>query len=136
MVRTNEEQIKFGNDELIEKGNLNVIDEVFATDYVAHSGGKDYQGHEFIKRWTGQLRSAIPDIRVVKIEFHVQAGDTIAWQRTLSGTHEANMMGARPSGQKVKWRDIVISRFDGNKIAEEWTVSELAGELLSKPPIR
>ena len=48
---------------------------------------------------------------------------------TLS-THEAEMMGIPPIAQKVKWRDMVVTRFDGEKIAEEWTVSELAGQLL------
>jgi len=71
---------------------------------------------------------------VVKVEFRIQAGDTIAWQRTLKGTHIANMMGIPPTGQKVEWRDMVISRFDGEKIIEEGTVSELAGELLLKSP--
>ena len=67
MDQIDEERIKFANDELIGKGNLNVIDEIFAVNYIAHAGGKDYKGHEFIKRWTRQLRSAIPDIRVVII---------------------------------------------------------------------
>ena len=29
---------------------------------------------------------------------------------------------------------MVVTRFNGEKIAEEWTVSELAGQLLSKSP--
>ncbi len=134
MDRSNEERIKFGNEELIGKGDLDVIDEIFAADYIVHAGGKDYKGHGFIKRWARQLRSAIPDIQVVSVEFYIQTGDTIAWQRTLRGTHKANMMGIPPTGRKVEWRDMVVSRFDGKKIAEEWAVSELAGELLSKSP--
>ena len=42
------------------------------------------------------------------------------------------MMGIPPTGQKVEWRDMVVTRFDGEKIAEDWAVSELAGQLLSK----
>jgi len=53
---------------------------------------------------------------------------------SLSGTHESELAGIPPSGKKVKWRDIVVTRFDGEKIAEEWTVSELAGQLMSKLP--
>jgi len=134
MAKINKERIKFANDEIIGKGNLGVVDKIFATDYVVHAGGKDYKGHECIRRFVGQLRSAIPDIRVVEVEFRIQAGDTIAWQRTLSGTHKADMMGIPPTGQKVKWRDMVVTRFDGEKIAEEWTVSELAGQLLLHHP--
>ena len=135
MDKSPKEKIKIGNDELIGKGNLNIIEEIFAPGYVVHASGKDYKGHKFIERFIGQLRTAIPDIKVVKIEFFIQAGTTIAWQRTLSGTHLAEMMGAHPSGQKLKWSEIVISRFENDKIVEEWMVSELAGEMLSKPPL-
>ncbi len=134
MAKSNEERVRFANDEILGKGNLGVVDKIFATDYVVHAGGKDYKGHAFVRRFAGQLRSAIPDLRVVEIMILIQAGDTIVWQRTLSGTHEAEMRGIPPSGQKVEWRDMVVTRFDGEKSAEEWTVSELAGQLVLQLP--
>ncbi len=134
MAQSNEERVRFANDEIVGKGNLGVVDDVFATDYVVHAGGKDYKGTEFVRRFIGQLRSAIPDLRVVEVEFLIQACDTIAWQRTLSGTHRADMMGIPQTGQKVEWRDMMITRFDGGKIAEEWAVSELAGQLMLSIP--
>lgn len=136
MAKSKEEIIKCANDVLITTGNLSIIDEIFTAEYIAHTGDKTYKGHKFIKRYINQLRAAIPDIKVVKVEFLIQESNTIVWQRTLRGTHKADMMGISPTEQKIKWRDMVISRFDGEKIAEEWTVSELAGELLSKSPIR
>ncbi len=136
MAQSNEERVRFANYEIVGKGNLGVVDEVFATDYVVHAGGKDYKGTEFVRRFIGQLRSAIPDLRVVEVEFLIQAGDTIAWQRTLSGTHKADMMGIPPTGQKVEWRDMLVTRFDGEKIAEEWAVSELAGQLMLAIPLK
>ncbi len=134
MAKSNEERIRFANDEILGKGNLGVVDKIFATDYVVHAGGKDHKGHEFVRRFVKLLRSAIPDLRVVEVALLIQAGDTIVWQRTLSGTHEADMMGIPPSGKKVKWSDMVVTRFAGEKIAEEWTVSDLAGQLLLKLP--
>ena len=134
MAMNNEERIRFANDELLSKGNLGVVDKIFATDYVVHAGGKDHKGHAFVRRFVGLIRSAIPDVRVVKVAALVQAGDTIVWERTLSGTHKAEMMGIPPSGKKVRWRDMVVTRFDGEKIAEEWSVSDLAGQLLLKLP--
>ena len=110
------------------------MDEIFATDYVVHAGGKDHKGSRFVRRFAQQLRSAIPDLRVVEVALLIQAGDTIAWQRTLSGTHKAEMGGIPPTGRKVEWRDMMVTRFDGGKIAEEWAVSELAGQLFSKFP--
>lgn len=134
MAKSKEEIIKYANDVLITKGNLDIIDVIFTTDYIVHSGGKDYKGHKFIEQFINQIRSAIPDIEVVKVEFWIQDVNTIVWQRTLSGTHKEDMMGIPPTKKKINWRDMVISRFDGEKIAEEWTVSELAGELLLKFP--
>ena len=134
MARNNEERIQFANDEILGKGKLGAVDEIFATDYVLHAGGKVHKGPAFVKRFAKGIRSAIPDLRVAKIVFLIQAGDAIVWQRTLTGTHEAKMKGIPPSGRKVKWRDMVVTRFDGEKIAEEWGVSELAGELVLKLP--
>ncbi len=131
MAKSNEERVRFANDEVLGKGNFDAVDPIFATDYVLHAGGKDHKGPEYVRRFAKLLRSANPDLRVVEVALLVQAGDTIAWQRTLSGTHEAEMMGIPPTGQKVEWRDMVVTRFDGVKIAEEWGVSELAGQLFS-----
>jgi predicted ester cyclase len=125
------ETIDFVLEQLV-KGNFDIVDEIFSTGYIAHAGDKEYEGHEFIKRFARQLRFAIPDIKIVKIEFFAQTGDTITWQRTFAGTHEANMMGIPPSGKKVKWIEMVVTRFKDKKIAEEWVVSELAGELALK----
>ncbi|MCZ6688972.1 MAG: ester cyclase [Planctomycetota bacterium] len=68
MAKSNEERVRFANDEILGKGNLDVVD--------------------------------------VEVELLIQAGDTIAWQRTLSGTHKADMMGIPPTGKKVEWRDM------------------------------
>ena len=136
MADNREERIWFANEEVLVKGNIGAIDEIFATDYVAHGGGKNYKGHEFIKGFIGQLRTAIPDLRVVEIRVLVEAADAIAWQRTLSGVHAAEMRGIPPTGKKVEWTDMCVTRFAGDKIAEDWMVSDLAGQLLLKFPKR
>ena len=132
MNKNKEEQIRTTVDELICQGNLEVIEATFASDYVAHAGEKKYQGHAFIKRFANQLRTAIPNIGIVDIKFLTQDTNTIVWQRTLKGTHRVEMKGIPPSGKTVKWTDMVVSRFENEKIAEEWVVSELMGELLLK----
>jgi len=129
-----QEQIRHAFDQVIGYGNLAVIEAIFAADYIAHAGDKLYKGHDFIKRWTKQLRAAIPNIKALKIEFLNEEGEIITWQRTLSGIHKKNMKGIPPSEKKITWVEMVVSRFEGNKIAEEWVVSELASQLLLKQP--
>lgn len=132
--RTKEEIIQYAMEELIEKGNLVVLKDVFSADYLAHAGEKEYSGHAFIKRFTNQLRTAIPDIKSVDINFLAEESDTIVWQRCLTGTHKVKMQGIPPSGKKLKWVEMVVSRFENEKIVEEWVVSELMGQMLLKVP--
>ncbi|MDR8394549.1 ester cyclase [Aliifodinibius sp. S!AR15-10] len=134
MDKAREEKIRYAVEELIGKGNLKVIAETFAVDYVGHAGDKKYSGHSFIKKIITQLREALPDIRVVEVKFLAQDSNTITWQRSLEGTNKVEMHGIPPSGKKVTWVDMIVSRFHNEKIAEEWVVSELMGELLLKVP--
>jgi len=52
-------------------------------------------------------------------EFFAQHVNTIVWQRTLTGTHKVDMQGIPPSGKKVKRVDMVVTRFNNEKIAKE-----------------
>lgn len=136
MAKSKEERIRFANDEILASGNLAAVEDIFAADYLVHSAGRDYAGTDFVRRFARQLRAAIPDIRVKAIALLMDAGDTVVWQRCLSGTHEGDLQGIPASGQKVEWWDMHVTRFEGEKIAEEWAVSDLAGELLLKLPKR
>lgn len=129
-----ENKIKHAVEQLIEKGNFEIIDETFSTNYIAHAGKKKYSGHSFIKRFINQLHTSIPDIKIVDISFLVSDENKVAWQRTLEGTHKADMQGIPASGKKVIWAEMLVSRFENEKITEEWLVSELMGELLLKVP--
>ncbi len=133
-IMDKEKIIKLAVRRLIESGDFDIVEKVFSINYIAHAGDKDYKGHDFVKKFTKQIRSAIPDIKVKSIEFLSKSGNTITWQRTFSGTHKKNMKGIPPSDKKIKWRDMVVSRFEGETISEEWIISELMGELLLKTP--
>jgi predicted ester cyclase len=126
------EHIKYIVDQLIGQGNLTIVDAAFSTDYLAHAGEKTHNGHKFIKQFTKQVRTAIPDIKIVKIEILSHSDDVLTWQRTFSGTHKADLKGIPASNKKVKWYEIVVSRFDKDKIIEEWVASDLAFQLMLK----
>ena len=48
------------------------------------------------------------------------AGDRVAARLTLSGTHQSQMMGRPPTGNKMSIGGIVIFRVAGGKLAERW----------------
>ncbi len=124
------EHIKYAVEQLIGQGDIDIVDTVFAPDYIAHAENKEHKGQAFLKRFSKILQTSIPDISVLKIEILVEEKNTISWQRTLQGTHKKNMLGIPASQKTIKWNEMVVSRFEGDKIAEEWVVSELMGQLL------
>lgn len=119
-------------EQLIVQGNQVIIEVAFSTDYKAHSGGKIHSGHKFIKQFTKQIRKAIPDNKILKIDFLSETEDIITWQRTFTGTHIKDLKGIPASNKKVKWYEIVVSRFQNDKIIEEWVSSDLAFQLMVK----
>ena len=131
---TNEEIAKHIMSELIEKGDLSLIEKHFSADYVAHAGGKKYKGHKFLTRFTKQLRKAIPDIHAVDLQILTAEPDRIAWQRTLAGVHKVKMQGIPASKKKLTWVEMAVTRFEDGKIVEEWVVSDLMGQMLLNIP--
>jgi predicted ester cyclase len=127
-----EEKIEYIAKQLFEQGNIEIIDSAFVESYIGHYGDKKHTGQKFVKQFIGKLRLAIPDIKILKIEFLSQAENMITWQRTFSGTHKAEMQGIPASMNKLKWNEIVVTRFEGEKIAEDWVVSDLAFQLMLK----
>ncbi|MBK6979904.1 MAG: ester cyclase [Cytophagaceae bacterium] len=126
------DRLKQITDQLLSQGNSDIIDSAFSESYVAHSGDKNHKGHAFIKQFIKQLRTAIPDLKIVKIEVLAQSENLITWQRTLSGTHKAALKGIPASHKKIKWYEMVVTRFEGDKIAEEWLISDLAFQMMLK----
>ncbi|MEM7233935.1 MAG: ester cyclase, partial [Planctomycetota bacterium] len=86
-------------------------------------------GHDLLRRVVDAYRRAFSDISV-DIEVLVEDGDRVAWQRTISAMHTGSFQGLPATNLKTTWRDMVTTRFDGDLIAEEWLVSDLAEQLL------
>ncbi|TMU56069.1 ester cyclase [Flagellimonas algicola] len=131
---TREKLVKFGVENIVCKGETERIVTVFSLDYIAHAGDKTYKGHDFLHRWTKQMLASIDNIKAIKIQILAKDENTLTWQRTLTGVHKKALRGIPASNQKATWTEMVVSRFENGKIAEEWLVSELAAALLLKQP--
>ncbi|MBP7497262.1 MAG: ester cyclase [Bacteroidales bacterium] len=117
---------------LFEQGNTDIIDNFFSDTYTAHTGLKTYNGIAFIKQYIIQIRKVIPDIKILKIEFLSLSDNIVTWQRTFCGTHKAKIKGIPPTMKKVRWYEIVVTKFEDEKIIEEWLASDFAFQLMLK----
>jgi serine phosphatase RsbU (regulator of sigma subunit)/ketosteroid isomerase-like protein len=103
------------------KGNLDVIDEVLAADFVDHDrlAGQE-PGREGYKWAIAQYNAAFSGLHLV-IEDQLAAGEKVVTRFALSGTHDrGEFMGLAPTGRKWMATGIVIHRIAGSKIVEEW----------------
>ena len=69
------------------------------------------------------FRSAIPDLRVV-IEDMIAEGDKVAVRYTLEGTHEGELFGVPPKGQRLSIKSFTVERVADGKIREHWRVTD------------
>ena len=110
------------------KGNLDVADELFAPDYVGHNlaSSEDTRGPEGVKGFASMFRSAFPDIHF-SVEDQVTEGDKVVTRWRGSGTHQGDLFGIPPTGNRVSFVSITINRIEGSKVAEEWQIFDALG---------
>jgi steroid delta-isomerase-like uncharacterized protein len=108
-----------------EKGNIGLVDELVAPDYVNHSPGMPGQpeGPEGIKAVVSMFRAGMPNLRVV-IEDMIAEGDKVMMRYKIEGTHEGELFGVPPTGRRVSIESITVERVSGGKIREHWRVTD------------
>lgn len=129
MTESQIETIRDANRVLTVEGDTSAIGRFFAADYVGHLTDQAIHGHAGIRGVIDLYRRAFPDLQV-DVEILVEAGDRVAWQRTMRGTHLGAYRGFPASSRPIVWRDMLASRFHDGRIAEEWVVTDLAERLL------
>ena len=64
-------------------------------------------------------RTTFPDLQVT-VDDLIAEGDQIVARWTARGTHRGELMGTAPTGKAATIMGIIIDRFAGGRIAEEW----------------
>jgi steroid delta-isomerase-like uncharacterized protein len=109
------------DEELFDRGNLDVADELFVPNFVYHdpASGEDWHGSESVKRYATMMRAAFPDLYYT-LEDQIAEGDKVVTRYKAGGTHQGELMGIAPTGNRVEITGISIMRIDGGKIEEIW----------------
>ena len=114
-------------EEVVNKGNLAVIDELAAADFVEHNPFPGQApGIEGEKQLIGMMRAAFPDLHST-IEDVIAEGDKVVLRATTRGTHKGEFMGIPPTGKQVTVTEIHIMRFVGGKGVEHWAEVDMMG---------
>ena len=106
-------------DEIINKGDLDVVDELFAEDYLDHGPMGDLVGPQAFKEVVAAWRAACPDVHCEVSHFVVQ-GDDVAWVVRATGTHTGDDLGFPATGRSFDTVSANIGRVRDGKAVEHW----------------
>lgn len=117
----NKALVKRFYEEVWDKGNLEVCDEVFADDYVRHDlrPTEPAPGPEGQKQIAADFRSAFPDLRV-SVDLLVAEDAYVVGRWTASGTHLGPWGSLEPKGRRITLSAVNIFRFESGKVSEIW----------------
>ncbi len=101
--------------EVLEEGNIALIDQLCAPNYVNRITG---QGVESLKQIGGMMKTAIPDFHFA-IENLVAEGDQVVARFTITGTNTGSVMGSKPTGKAISVRGLTYYRLFNGKIVED-----------------
>jgi steroid delta-isomerase-like uncharacterized protein len=87
-------------EEIFAGGNLELVDELFAPNFVLHdpSVPQEVRGIEAMKQYITMYRTAYPDTHFT-IEDQIAEGDRVVTRWTGQGTHQGELMGIPPTGK-------------------------------------
>lgn len=115
-------------EEIFNEGNLDLVDELFAPDYVDHDPNmpEDVRGPEGFKEFVSAYRASCSDLHI-EVEDQVAEGDKVTTRWTATGTHDGDLWGIPPTGNRVRVAGMEISRISGGKVAETWDSYDVMG---------
>ncbi len=122
----NKELIHRMNDEVWTKGNLEIMDQLFSTDFVQHflPVGSETKGLVKFRESVRNHRQAFPDW-AEEIKQIVAEGDLVATHFTSTGTNTGSFLGNPPTGKQIHINEMSIYRIVDGKIVEQWLIPDL-----------
>jgi predicted ester cyclase len=104
-------------EEVFNQRNLELIDELYSSEFVQHPGlPTSPRGPERARCTTTQFLDAFPDARVTVLHM-VAEGDMVATRVKAEGTH-------RPTGKPVTIPFAFFYRLEEGKVVEEWGLTD------------
>ncbi|HZU12297.1 MAG TPA: ester cyclase [Chloroflexota bacterium] len=126
-IATNKALIRRLMDEVVNAGNLDVIDEIVAPGFINHNplpgATPDRDGFRQAFR---HLHAAFPDLHVIDTDL-IGEGDRVVTLRGFEGTQDGPFMGVPPTGKSIVLDGMTVFRVVNGQIAERWGVLDMLG---------
>jgi predicted ester cyclase len=118
--------------DVLEKGNVDLADELIAHDAVDDSPGLppgiDNHGPTPLREFAAMLHAGFSDITIRVTQILVD-GNSAVGRATFQGYHTGEFLGAPATGKAVSWDAIDIALFREGKVREHFGLQDQVGLL-------
>jgi steroid delta-isomerase-like uncharacterized protein len=128
-ARDNSELVRYFFDEVWNKGNLAVVDELIAAnsiDYNRQLGA--VRGRNGYKATVLMFRTAFPDIHYSLDQVFTE-GDRVAIRFSGTGTQRGPFMGIPQTGKQITFGGMTFLKVEKGQFVERWGIFDMAGLL-------
>jgi steroid delta-isomerase-like uncharacterized protein len=120
----NIEAVRLVFHEVFSKGNVDLVDELYAAEFVGHFPAETFHGPEGIRSHVIAHRTAFPDWRE-EIEDLIVERDRVVARFTSRGTNLGAFLDKPPTGNRVEISEVAIFRLQDGKIVEQWVYPDI-----------
>jgi steroid delta-isomerase-like uncharacterized protein len=112
----------------LDRGNLDIVDDLIADDYVDHNPALPNlpAGREGVRQYVRILKAAFPDANHT-IEDVIAEGDKVMTRVTARGTFLGECIGYQPNGNVIEISGIAVHRIEDGRLVEHWAHADMAG---------
>lgn len=108
------------NKEFLEQGNVEVLKEIVADDFINHTAAGSMPNNvEGLKQFIAMLHKGFSDLHV-HIHEQVAENDLVATRKTIHAKHTGEIMGRQATGKEVVLNVMDFVRLSNGKYIEHW----------------
>ena len=118
MTEANKTVVRRLVDEVFNRGQLEVIDELYTPELAGAA-----------RRWITPFRASFPDVHMELVEL-IAEGDNVVGRFSCSATHLGEWLGWAPTGHRFeRVREVWILRFRDGRIVHVWSLEDTLDRL-------
>jgi steroid delta-isomerase-like uncharacterized protein len=110
--------------EIWSKGNVDLIADVYAEEFVGHFPAGTVHGREGVRTRVIAHRKAFPDW-TEEVEDTVVDRDRVVMRFTSRGTNSGEFLGKPATGNRVAISEVAIFRLSDGKVVEQWVYPDM-----------
>ena len=124
-IQHNQQLIRDYFNEVWNKGNLDLLDDLLCPDYLNHSSSipDSPPGPAGLKPIVTAMRMAFPDLHYA-IQDLIITEDKVVARVKMTGTHTGDFFGIPPTNKSISVNQINIEYIENGRITEHWRITD------------